>query len=814
MINLIIKDGKGSKMARPITNRTEYIALRNAPENAKNFYDARGGNDEAKGNQIEFNYNDLLPDGVLKGCCHPSSTFAHDIDCGDAQEQERIKQVILEKKDEIGLLELSGSARYGIHAVCRRQSGKTVRECQYALSMITHTEYDTNSRGLARVMFTGPATEDNLFYLDDAIFEEPLSVEESEKEYLLLKEREKQKLEQVPPGAKKANKHYRPWEDIEAAGDTQGSGNSVTSQATSQKFQTPCVAESPCVVEATERTRYIFRECMKEEDVTESDLTEEGGRHNSVKMVLGICNQLLTEGETLGVLKELMPNNWNDENIRTLVRAYYTDYYNEHQRLTLFQKRVFRESKRMGDDRTQEADTSVTSQATSQISQTLCALSRVFASKMPPAIPEQLPKLVKAITMCTPKNYKATVAQAMFPPLAAYPKGLNFVYIDNQIRELRINCLIVAGTGTGKDMCTKQPLTHIIADMKQRDEVNRDRLKKFNDEYNSKANNKQKPQRPTDLVIQIIKSNITYAALVQRMDEAQGAPLYVRLNELEQWDRIEGCTGRSNQFTNMKLCDDEGNDFGADRASTQSVMGSGSLHLNWNANTTTAKALRYFRYVVSDGPISRLCLATIPDSEIGGDIPVFGGYGSDYDEALKPYIDNLKAATGTIDCLQAKRLAKKLKAECAEFARLSQDDVFDNLSHRALVHAFRKACLLYAANGMKWEKTIEEFCRWSLYYDLYLKMTLWGDQIRQADADIPVSKRGPQSLLDLLPPSFTLEDAKRIRQQQGYTNEGYRAIKMIRTWVNRGYVIQNTEYSFKKASVQDEKKKDYEGSND
>ncbi len=214
MINLIYqKDGKGPKLARPVTTREEYIALRNAPDNAKNFYDARGGDENAKGNQIEFNYNDLLPDGVLKGCKHPSSTFAHDIDCGDAQEQVRLKDEILAMKDEIGLLELSGSARYGLHAVCRRQPGRTVRECQYAISMATHTEYDTNARGLARVMFTGPATEDNLFYLDDAIFEEPLTIEESEKEYKLLKERERKNQEEVPKGAKKANKHYRPWEE-------------------------------------------------------------------------------------------------------------------------------------------------------------------------------------------------------------------------------------------------------------------------------------------------------------------------------------------------------------------------------------------------------------------------------------------------------------------------------------------------------------------------------------------------------------------------------------------------------------------------
>ena len=805
MINYIYQiDGKGPKLARPVTSKEEYFALRNAPDNAKNFYDARGGDETAKAAQIQFNYNDLLPDGGLRGGNHPSSTFAHDIDCGDAQEQMRLKDEILAKKDEIGLLELSGSARYGLHAVCRRQPGRTVRECQYALSMATHTEYDTNAKDLTRVMYTGPATEDNLFYLDDAIFEEPMTVEESEKEYQVLKEREKKKLEEVPKGAKKANKHYRPWEDEGSQADegrTQGTGTSVTSQPTSQMSQSPCATE---VIEANERTRYVFRACMKEEDVTEADFVNEGGRHNSVKVVLSHCNQLLSEGETLGVLKELMPDNWNDENIRTLVRAYYSDYYNQNQKLTVFQKRVFKESKRMGEDRSQESgDRSLES---GDRSQPTSELSKVFASKEPPKIPEVLPKLVKVVTQSTPKKFIATVAQAMFPPLATYPKKLSFVYVDNQVRELRINCLIVAGTGTGKDMCTKQPLTHIIADMKERDEQNRDRLKKYNEACNSKANNKQNPPRPTDLVIQVIKSNITYAALVQRMDEAQGAPLYVRLNELEQWDKIEGCTGRSNQFTNLKLCDDEGNDFGADRASTQSVMGSGCLHLNWTANTTTSKVLKYFRYVVTDGPVSRLCLATIPEDEIGGDIPVFGEYGNEYDEALKPYINNLKNATGVIDCPEARKLIKKLKNECADFARLSQDSVFDNLSHRALVHVFRKACLLYAANGMKWERAIEGFCRWSLFYDLYLKMMLFGDLIRQAEGDVSTSKRGPQSLLELLPDEFTVEDAANVRRKMGL--EAGQTRHMISVWVSRHHVSQISDLSFKKASKL--KKKDNE----
>ena len=580
-------------------------------------------------------------------------------------------------------------------------------------------------------------------------------------------------------------------------------GRSLTGQSPSAARSTdgtvPGAVQENRPLEANERTRFIFRECMKECGLEPEVLIKEGGRHDAVKSILSVgATQLLKQEELLGVLSEMMPNNWQDENIQTLVNDFYQKYHDPSQKMTQFQRRVFAESLRVGGQSPSAAgSTDGTVPECTAEPTPLCTLGALFAAPQPPEIPQQLPKLVKAVTSSTPQKYKATVAQAMFPPLATYPRQLSFTYIDNQVRELRLNCLIVAGTGSGKDSCTKQPLTHIIRDMKERDELNRERLKKFNEEYNSKAQSKEKPKRPKDLIIQVIKSDITKAALVQRMDEAQGAPLYVRLNELELWDKIEGASGRSNQFTTLKLSDDEDNDFGSDRASTQSVMGSGSLHLNWTANTTPPKMIRYFRNVVTDGPISRLSMATIPDEEIGADIPIFGNYDEAYDEQLRPYIENLKEATGVIDCPQAKRLARRLKQECADFARLSQDMVFDNLTHRALVIVFRKACLLYAANGMRWEKSIETFCRWSLFYDLYLKMKFWGDMIRNAENDVTTSKRGPQSLLDFLPEEFTIEDARKLRLKRGMDVEGTE--QMIAQWKYRGYINNSiTDNSFKK----------------
>ncbi len=802
MIYRITYDDQKRKLAHPVRNREELIGLRDSKENLENLAKARQGDEKAKANLLQLAYNLGHVEGLIAGCKSQGSFFFHDVDCYDAEQSAAFKDLILSKKDLIGLMMLERSASGGWHLVCKRTPGTTIIENQVRVATELQIEMDTNTKDLQRVVYSTSGSPEDLPYLDDGLFEEPMTPEECEAEYRRLKERERKRQEKLPAGAKKANKHYRPWEEGSGRDDKV---NVISSEVEKSheispltSFSRPFGSERAKLERGRDdnpatdaRTRFIFRECMKEEGVTESDLVDQGGRHNSVKMILSSCNQLLSKEETLSLLKEYMPNNWQDENIQHLVNDFYTEYYNPSQRLTLFQKRVFRESRQL----TKGEASAETAPSTANLSE----LSRLFASKIPPEIPKVLPKLVKAVTQNTPQRYKATVAQAMFPPLATYSRKLSFLYIDNQARDLRCSCLIIAETGSGKDTCTMQPLSHIIADMAERDEENRERLQKFNDEYNSKANNKQKPQRPDDLIIQTLNYDITKAALVRRMTDAQGAPLYVKLNELEQWDKIEERSGRNNQFTTMKLCDDEGNFFGSDRASTQSVTASGCLHLNWNANTTISKAMRYFKYVMTDGPVSRLCLATIPDEEIGAEIAVFGDYNEKYDEALKPFIENLKAATGMIDCVQARKLAMQLKNECADFARLSQDRVFDNLTHRALVHAFRKACLLYVANGMKWEKAIEDFCRWSLFYDLYLKMLFFGDRIRHADDDVMTSKRGPQNLLDFLPEIFTTEDAMRVRQKHDLSNEGDSCIRMIRNWVNRQYVIQYSEFSYKKS---------------
>jgi hypothetical protein len=760
-------EGKKRKLALPVKDRQELLALRDSKKNLNLLTKARNGDNDAKSKLLQLAYNLGHVDGQIAGCKSIGSFFFHDVD----YYEDSIKEKILSKKDEIGLVMLERSVSGGWHLVCKRELGKTILENQVRVATILKLEMDTNTKDLQRVCYSTSGSEDDLVYLDDAIFEEPLSPEECEKEYQLLKEREKKNLEEVPKEAKKANKHYRPWED-----DTKGSGTSVPS-ATAQKCQTPCVDEP------TERTRFIFRECMKEEDVTDTDLVNEGGRHNSVKVVLSHCNQLLTQAETLGMLKELMPANWNDDNIRQLVTAYYTDYYNENQRLSVFQKRVFKESKRIGHTQGPVADVIMTQQAGQSPS-------------APPEMPKRLPKLIELLASKTPKIYQPAVVNAVFPPLATHLCEVRFCYTDNVEHEATLmNCLL-APTGAGKG-CIDEPISRIMADIKRRDEENERREAEWKKDCQKKGANKDKLVRPEGLVIQQIDPDMTKPALVTRMDEAEGHFVYVKLNELDLFEQLKGQTGKQH-FQLMCLAFDPGAEYGQTRVGTQSVTARPQCRFNWNACSTINKGRRFFSRVLTDGPISRINFCTIPEVEIGAEQPIYGKYDMAFDEALKIYIDNLVSAHGLIDCPQAYKLAKKLQEECAEFARLSQSDVYWNLSHRACVIAWLKACVLYVANGQKWEKSIEDFIRWSLNYDLWCKMAFFGADIEAADREGErTGTRGPQNLLALLPDEFTIEDARRMRVQQGKCAE--KTGNMVSTWKKRHYVVQMSDGSFQKS---------------
>ena len=412
------------------------------------------------------------------------------------------------------------------------------------------------------------------------------------------------------------------------------------------------------------------------------------------------------------------------------------------------------------------------------------------------SLPKRLPALIKLLVSRTPDVYKPAVAHAVFPSLGAHLHRVRFKYIDNVEHEATLMNVLMAGTGAGKD-CISEPINRIMADIRRRDEDNLRREREWKNEVTSKGANKDKRQRPEGLIIQEIDADMTNPAFVMRMAEADGHFLYTKLNEIDQFDALRGSGRGGQQFQIMCLAFDPGNRYGQTRVGVQSVTEKVTIRFNWNAATTIQKGKRYFSRVLTDGPISRINFCTIPEREIGAEMPVYGTYDAAFDEELRPYIENLVKAQGLIDCPQAYKLAQTLKEECADFARLSQSRVYENLSFRANVIAYLKACVLYVANGCRWDKTFEDFIRWSLQYDLACKMEFFGADIEEAQAaGGPRNKKGPRNLLELLPDQFTFREVVQTRLREGKNEEG--TYKMLRQWIYRGYIQQSTVDSYQK----------------
>lgn len=415
---------------------------------------------------------------------------------------------------------------------------------------------------------------------------------------------------------------------------------------------------------------------------------------------------------------------------------------------------------------------------------------------VPPPMPRKLPSLIRLLVSRTPEIYRPAVAHAVFPSLAAHLWKVRFRYIDNVEHEATLMNVLMAGTGAGKD-CISEPINRIMADIRLRDEENLRREREWKKEVNSKGANKDKRQRPEGLVIQEIDADMTNPAFVMRTAEAEGHFLYTKLNEIDQFDALRGSGRGGQQFQIMCLAFDPGNRYGQTRVGTQSVTEKVTIRFNWNAATTIQKGKRYFSRVLTDGPVSRINFCTIPEREIGADMPVYGTYDASFDEQLRPFIENLTKAHGRVDCPQAYRLALKLREENAEFARLSQSRVYENLSFRANVIAWLKACVLFVASGYRWDKTIEDFVRWSLQYDMWCKMEFFGAAIEEAQGGCANTRTpGRRNLLELLSDEFSLTDAIRVRQSEGMDAEGVHG--MLRQWVHRRYVTIVTKDNYSK----------------
>ena len=511
-----------------------------------------------------------------------------------------------------------------------------------------------------------------------------------------------------------------------------------------------------------------------------------GSRHSSLLAIMSAgASRVMSEEELMKVVAEKMPSYYQEPDCHQLIHDFYAKYGDSSKPFSRDVIRINATAEQASRQvnslqlKVERADGNHTVQSSNFQVQ-----STEEDYPEPPAMPEKLPKLVELLISRTPEVYKPAVAHAIFPPLATHLWQTSFRYIDNVVHEATLSTCLLAGTGAGKSSVDK-PIRYIMEDIRKRDAENLKREKEWKEEVTRKGANKDKRKRPDNLVIQEIDADMTSPAFVMRTAEAQGRFLYTSLNELDQFDALRGSGNQ--QFRIMCLAFDPFNLFGQQRVGVQSVTERVTIRFNWNASTTIQKGQRYFSKVLTDGPISRINFCTIPEREIGDEMPVYGDYDDAYREALKPYIENLNNARGLIDCPEAFQLALKLKDENAEFSRLSQDRVYENLSFRANVIAYLKACVLYVANGCKWEPEIDEFIRWSERYDLYCKMRFFGDAIKRAnDTGEKSSKRGPSNMLMQLPDEFTYQQVMDLRVAHGMDTRGTN--KMLRNWRGRSYI--------------------------
>ena len=540
--------------------------------------------------------------------------------------------------------------------------------------------------------------------------------------------------------------------------------------------------------EASEKNLIAFDLFVQSAGLEGMAIDTVGSRHSSLLAIMSAgASRVMSEEELMKVVRTKMPSYYQEPDCHQLIHDFYAKYADSCKPMSRDVIRVNALAEQKANEvkseerrvKNSNADGNYTVQSSN-----LQVQSSDEDYPEPPAMPEKLPKLVKLLISRTPEIYKPAVAHAIFPPLATHLWQTSFRYIDNVVHEATLSTCLLAGTGAGKSSVDK-PIRYIMEDIRKRDAENLKREKEWKEEVTRKGANKDKRKRPDNLVIQEIDADMTSPAFVMRTAEAQGRFLYTSLNELDQFDALRGSGNQ--QFRIMCLAFDPFNLFGQQRVGVQSVTERVTIRFNWNASTTIQKGQRYFSKVLTDGPISRINFCTIPEREIGDEMPVYGDYDDAYREALKPYIENLNNARGLIDCPEAFQLALRLKDENAEFSRLSQDRVYENLSFRANVIAYLKACVLYVANGCKWEPEIDEFIRWSERYDLYCKMRFFGDAIKRAnDTGEKSSKRGPSNMLMQLPDEFTYQQVIDLRVARGMDKKG--TSRMLGNWKERHYI--------------------------
>ena len=655
------------------------------------------------------------------------------------------------------LLHLEYSARKKLHIDIRMPLGMTIEETQRAYCEALGVPYDESCITPERMLF---------------ITDKESEIYRSPHWYEVLPQEELEKRRQA---------YLDRGLTIDGrAGKINSLQLTVNSNTAHAAHLSPAGASQDAVAVATGKNLAAFDLFRNAAGLKDVDINTPGSRHSSLLAIMSAgASRVMPEDELKAVVAQKMPAFSQEHDCQQLIHDFYAKYGDSSKPMSQAVIRINAQA-----ERSSQKD-AVAFQSAGSVGSDGDTDSNAEDEKIaPPPMPEHLPKLVELLLSKTPDIYKPAVAHAIFPPLATHLCKTTFKYIDNVEHEATLMCCLLAGTGAGKN-CVQMPINMIMEDIRQRDRENLKREKEWKDEVTRKGANKDKRKRPENLIIQEIDADMTNPAFVMRTAEAQEHFLYTTLNEIDQFDALKGQGNQ--QFKIMCLAFDPGNQYGQTRVGTSSVTERITIRFNWNASTTIQLGQRYFSKVLIDGPISRINFCTIPEREIGAEMPVYGEYDEAFREALRPYIENLCKASGRIDCNEAFALAEKLKEENADFSRMSQNRVFENLSFRGNVIAFLKACVLYVANGCKWEPEIEEFIRWSESYDLWCKMIFFGAGIAKAnEVGEKSSKRGPANLLQQLPDTFTYTQAEMVRQRNDFGKNG--TVTMLRNWVNRHYI--------------------------
>ena len=792
MVNLIYlepvttEDGqtKYKKHCHPLRSKEEYVRVCNSEENNRNWAMFQmSGDEKYKKRLVQIAYNVQGQEGqLLDEVVAASNHVFHDIDCYDRTEHDRIVAQLLEKREELGLEEVADSAKGGIHVVLRRTPGHTVLEEQVnRIAIPLKIEMDTNNADWHRVTYHGPINEETTSLLDDALFDDDLPYDEALAEYSCLEDRKEKGEEQVPAGAKRKDKHYRPWEDNEAPLAT--NSEVIDDMYTSDNDAT---RQFPAEYQGIPR-EVLQRHYWKV--ANRGFLPTEGSRDTLTYQMA--CDFKHICGNNFWWLDQWIPcyAGFPLEEKRQKIRNALASKYEAFP--TRLREAINSAAIALAGSANAQDCSSAGPQPQVAPRGDTSTVAEIFASPLHPQMPNTVPPVLKDILKPVPKVMRATASMKVMPALGAYPKEFSVTYIDGQPREPRLNCHTIGPSGDGKDSSARGILNAITKRMKERSSQARIEIRAFNEAYNAKASTKDKPRREDYVhsAVQFIKSDITRARLNQAAQEANGATLYCEMNELSKLEELEGRFGKRCHYDIVNTADDEQNDFGQDRAGSQSVISDTCLRLNYNVNSTPEKCHKLLDHVVHEGPVGRMTFNTTPCLPIGTRLK-YGKLDEAYEASVSVYINNLEAATGNHECKPACRLIERLDEELADYCSLTADEMlYKQLGRRALVACFRRAIVLWAASGMKWQRSFEGWLRWSFYWDLHIKLSVFETKLRHSEFEPTAPKRGPQNLLVQLPsPVFTFQDAVRVRKLNGKGEAGTQ--NMIAQWCFRKYIIR------------------------